>query len=190
MGELELLLLRKGMINNDEHSELTVPHRLYVEGCVMATTTISGEYIPPNAAHTWITSRFTILRLGGIVPAWKALIYHGAKARTSPRCGMISAGAIAAEAQKGAPSGQPKHAPPLVADSAKDKAIQDEASVSARCPWDGWKRGSTSSSSARRKRLNARAARKQHSRWRRRSQRTAPATMLDALSPHPTPRLH
>jgi uncharacterized coiled-coil protein SlyX len=31
-GELELLLLKKGIINNDERSELTVPHRLYVEG--------------------------------------------------------------------------------------------------------------------------------------------------------------
>jgi hypothetical protein len=30
-GELELLLLRKGIINKEERSELTAPHRLHVE---------------------------------------------------------------------------------------------------------------------------------------------------------------
>jgi hypothetical protein len=67
--------------------------------------------------------RFTML-LGGIVPAWKALVYHGAKARHFAQMRNDSAGAIAQEAKKGAPSDQPKLAPPLVADSYKDEASQ------------------------------------------------------------------
>jgi hypothetical protein len=52
---------------------------------------------------------------------WKAIAWDTAKLRNY-KMRADSAGAITAEAQKGAPSGQPKHAPPLAADSAKDKA--------------------------------------------------------------------
>jgi hypothetical protein len=85
----------------------------------------SGEYIPPKSTYLDNVEIYDP-ELGGIVPAWKALIYHGAKARHFAEMRNDSAGAVAAEAQKGAPSGQPKHAPPLAADSIKAKA-KDEA---------------------------------------------------------------
>ena len=87
----------------------------------MATDHDSGDYIPPLKTYLDDVPVYDA-ELGGIVPAWKSLIYHGAKARHFAQMRNDSAGAIAAEAQKGAPSGQPKHAPPLAADSAKDKA--------------------------------------------------------------------
>jgi hypothetical protein len=86
----------------------------------------SGEYIPPKSTYLDDVPIYDA-ELGGIVPAWKALIYHGAKARHFAEMRNDSAGAIAAEAQKGAPSGQPRHAPPLAADSIKAKAKKDEA---------------------------------------------------------------
>jgi hypothetical protein len=40
----------------------------------------SGEYIPP--AKTYLDDvEVYDAELGGVVPAWKSLIYHGAKAR-------------------------------------------------------------------------------------------------------------
>ena len=60
--------------------------------------------------------------LGCVVPAWKSLILRGALLKNRMIGRNDSAGAIAAEAQKGAPPSAPPKAPPLVADSAKDKA--------------------------------------------------------------------
>ena len=77
----------------------------------------SGEFIAPQSTYLDNVEIYDEA-LGGKIPAWKALIFYGARARAY----ADSAGAIAAEAQKGAPSGQPQHAPPLAADSAKDKA--------------------------------------------------------------------
>jgi hypothetical protein len=83
----------------------------------------SGEYTPPLKTYLDDVPVYDA-ELGGIVPAWKALVYHGAKARHFAQMRNDSAGAIAEEAEKGAPNH--KLAPPLVADAAsKDK---DEAS--------------------------------------------------------------
>jgi hypothetical protein len=60
--------------------------------------------------------------LGCVVPAWKSLILRGALLKNRMIGRNDSAGAVAAEAAKTA-SG-PKLPPPLVADSAKDKATQ------------------------------------------------------------------
>ena len=83
----------------------------------------SGEYIRPLPQYmdNLIVEHSEI----GQCELWKAIAWDTAKLRNYIHR-ADSAGAIAAEAQKGAPSGQPRHAPPLAADSIKAKA--DEAS--------------------------------------------------------------
>ena len=83
----------------------------------------SGEYIRPLPQYmdNLIVEHPEI----GQCELWKAIAWDTAKLRNYIHR-ADSAGAIAAEAQKGAPSGQPRHAPPLAADSIKAKA-KDEA---------------------------------------------------------------
>jgi hypothetical protein len=91
----------------------------------MAIDSDSGEYLQPQKTYLDDVEIYDA-ELGGVVPAWKSLIFHGVKARHLAQLRNDSAGAIAEEASKGAPSNQPKLPPPLVADAAsKDK---DEAS--------------------------------------------------------------
>jgi hypothetical protein len=82
----------------------------------------SGEYIRPLPQYmdNLIVEHPEL----GQCELWKAIAWDTAKLRNYKMKRADSAGAIAAEAQKGAPSGQPKIAPPLAADSlkAKDKA--------------------------------------------------------------------
>ena len=80
----------------------------------------SSEFIAPKSTYLDDVEIYDEA-LGGKIPAWKALIFYGARARAYAN----SAGAIAAEAQKTA-SG-PKLPPPLAADSIKAKAKKDEA---------------------------------------------------------------
>jgi hypothetical protein len=85
----------------------------------MAIDNDSGEFIAP--LKTYLDSiEIYDAELGGIVPAWKSLIYHGAKAKHFAQMRADSVAAISEEARKGKPSGEPKLAPPLVADSDKD----------------------------------------------------------------------
>jgi hypothetical protein len=82
----------------------------------------SGEgYIPPLKTYLDDVPVYDA-ELGGIVPAWKALVYHGAKARHFAQMRNDSAGAISEAAEKGAPSNQPKLPPPLVADAVEGGA--------------------------------------------------------------------
>jgi hypothetical protein len=157
----------------------------------MATDHDSGDYIPPKSTYLDDVPIYDA-ELGGIVPAWKALIYHGAKARHFAEMRNDSAGAIAAEAQKGAPAKQPKSPPPLAADSIKAKA--DEASKMKRV---------MAGLDALENRLDVLEAKKrrmdEEAECARRAEaalalaeeiaESAPATMLDALSPpRPDPR--
>jgi hypothetical protein len=83
----------------------------------------SGEYIQPQKTYLDDVEIFDE-ELGGLVPAWRSLIYHGVKAKHFAQMRNDSAGAIAEAAAKG--SSNHKLAPPLVADAtSKDK---DEAS--------------------------------------------------------------
>jgi hypothetical protein len=86
----------------------------------MAIDHDSGDYIPPKSTYLDDVPIYDP-ELGGIVPAWKALIYHGAKARHFAEMRNDSAGAIAAAAAAKASEAPPK-APPLVADAASAKA--------------------------------------------------------------------
>jgi hypothetical protein len=81
----------------------------------------SGEYTPPLKTYLDDVPIYDP-ELGGIVPAWKALIYHGAKARHFAQMRNDSAGQISEEAAKS--SEAPPKAPPLVADCVKAKATQ------------------------------------------------------------------
>jgi hypothetical protein len=82
----------------------------------MAIDNDSGDYTPPLKTYLDDVPIYDP-ELGGIVPAWKALIYHGAKARHFAQMRNDSVGQITEEAAKTA-----SEAPPLVADSAKAKA--------------------------------------------------------------------
>ncbi len=77
----------------------------------------SGEYIRPLPQYmdNLIVEHPEI----GQCELWKAIAWDTAKLRNY-KMRADSAGAIAAEAQKGAPSGQQKRAPPLVADAAEE----------------------------------------------------------------------
>ena len=69
----------------------------------------SGIFIPP--AKTYLDDiEIYDAELGGLVPAWKSLIYHGYKARRFAQLRADSAGAV----DEGAGIQQP---PPLVADA-------------------------------------------------------------------------
>ena len=154
----------------------------------MATDHDSGEYIPPLKTYLDDVPIYDA-ELGGIVPAWKSLIYHGAKARHFAQMRNDSAGAIAAEAQKGAPSGQPKHAPPLADDSAKDKASK----MKLQSALDALGRLETRLDQfEQRKAEEAECARRAEAALALAEQiaEDAPATMLDALSPTRPQRLH
>lgn len=88
----------------------------------------SGDYIRPLPQY--LDNLIVEHPVIGTCELWKAIAWDTAQLRNYKMKRADSAGTIAAEAQKGAPSGQPKHAPPLVADAAsKDK---DEASVMER----------------------------------------------------------
>ena len=85
----------------------------------------SGEYIRPLPQYmdNLIVEHPEI----GQCELWKAIAWDTAKLRNYKMKRGDSAGAITQEAQRGAPSGQPKHAPPLVADAVskdKDEAAQ------------------------------------------------------------------
>jgi hypothetical protein len=126
--------------------------------------------------------------LGGIVPAWKALIYHGAKARHFAQMRNDSAGAIVAAAAAKASEAPPK-APPLVADSAKDKATQTKLQSAL----DAMGRLETRLDQfEQRKADEAECARRAEAALALAEQiaEDAPATMLDALSPTRPQRLH
>ena len=145
----------------------------------MATDHDSGDYIHP--LRTYLDeSRFTMLNWA-VSSAWKALIYHGAKAHQFARCEIL-AGAIAAEAAQDRTSGRLSTAA-ASRRQRQSQGDQDEAPVERSIPWAVGNAARPVRASARRKRLNARAARKQPLLWRRKSQKSAPATMLDALSP-------
>jgi hypothetical protein len=88
----------------------------------MAIYNDSGEYTPPLKTYLDDVPIYDP-ELGGIVPAWKALVYHGAKARHFAQMRNDSAGQITEEAAKTTSEALPK-APPLVADSLKPKATQ------------------------------------------------------------------
>ena len=95
----------------------------------MAINNNSGEYIPPLKTYLDDVPIYDP-ELGGIVPAWKALVYHGAKARHFAQMRNDSATEVAATAAAKASDAPPK-APPLVADSVKAKATRTQAPVSA-----------------------------------------------------------
>ena len=85
----------------------------------------SGDYIRPLPQYmdNLIVEHPEI----GQCELWKAIAWDTAKLRNYKMKRADSAGAITQEAQRGAPSGQPKHAPPLVADAVskdKDEAAQ------------------------------------------------------------------
>jgi hypothetical protein len=83
----------------------------------MAHDPDTGQHIEPQKSYLDDIEIFDE-ELGCVVPAWKSLIYHGVKARHLAQMKRAdSAGAIKEEAQKGAPPGEPKLAPPLVADA-------------------------------------------------------------------------
>jgi hypothetical protein len=93
----------------------------------MATDNDSGgEYIRPLPQY--MDNLIVTHPELGQTELWKAIAWETSKLRNYMHR-ADSASAIAAEAQKGAPSGQPKHAPPLIAGASKDK---DEASVMER----------------------------------------------------------
>ena len=72
----------------------------------------SGEYIQPQKTYLDDVEIYDA-ELGGVVPAWKSLIYHGVKARHLAQVRADSAGHID-EAGREAPY---QTAPPLVADA-------------------------------------------------------------------------
>ena len=76
----------------------------------------SGEFIAPKFTYLDDVEVYDA-ELGGVVPAWKSLIYHGAKARQFAQLRADSAGHI--DEQAGT-----KQPPPLVAD-AIDKVKTD-----------------------------------------------------------------
>lgn len=146
----------------------------------------SGEYTPPLKTYLDEVPIYDP-ELGGIVPAWKALIYHGAKARHFAQMRNDSAGVIAAEAAKTA-SG-PKLPPPLVADSAKDKATQTklqsalDALGRLETRLDQFEQRKAEEAECTRRAEAALALAEEIA-------ESAPATMLDALSPTRPQRLH
>jgi hypothetical protein len=150
----------------------------------------SGEYNEPKKTYLDDVPVYDA-ELGGIVPAWKALVYHGAKARHFAQLRNDSAGAIAQEANKGAPSNQPKLAPPLVADAIdKDEASQMERIYSALSDLEARldvleerKRKADEEAECTRRAEAALALAEQIA-------ESAPSTMLDALSPAPNQRLN
>jgi hypothetical protein len=77
----------------------------------------SGIFIPP--AKTYLDDiEIYDAELGGLVPAWKSLIYHGYKARRFAQLRADSAGAV----DEGAGIQQP---PPLVADGIAQRSRAD-----------------------------------------------------------------
>jgi hypothetical protein len=76
----------------------------------------SGEFIAPKFTYLDDVEVYDA-ELGGLVPAWKSLIYHGAKARQFAQLRADSASAVDQEAGI-------KQPPPLVAD-AIDKVKTD-----------------------------------------------------------------
>jgi hypothetical protein len=83
----------------------------------------SGEFIEPKKTYLDDVEIFDE-ELGGVIPAWKSLIYHGVKAKHLAQHRADSAAAISEEAQKGAPSSEPKRAPPLVADAVEASQME------------------------------------------------------------------
>jgi hypothetical protein len=153
----------------------------------MATDHDSGEYIPPKSTYLDDVPIYDP-ELGGIVPAWKSLIYHGAKARHFAQMRNDSAGVIAAEAAKTV-SG-PKLPPPLVADAVgKDKASK----MKLQSALDALGRLETRLDQfEQRKAEEAECARRAEAALALAEEiaESAPATMLDALSPTRPQRLH
>jgi hypothetical protein len=80
----------------------------------MATDHDSGDYIRPLPQY--LDNLMVSHPELGTCEFWKVLAWETSKLRNAV-ARADSAGAIAAEAQKGAPSGQPRHAPPLAADT-------------------------------------------------------------------------
>jgi hypothetical protein len=80
----------------------------------------SGEFISPQKTYLDEVEIYDA-ELGGVVPAWKSLIYHGAKARQFAQLRADSAADI--DEQAGV-----KQPPPLVADA----VAQTEADIAKR----------------------------------------------------------
>jgi hypothetical protein len=77
----------------------------------------SGEFIPP--AKTYLDDiEIYDAELGGVVPAWKSLIYHGYRARRFAQLRADSASAV--DQQAGF-----KQPPPLVADAIAQRSRAD-----------------------------------------------------------------
>jgi hypothetical protein len=153
----------------------------------MAIDPDSGEFIPPKSTYLDSVEVYDA-ELGGVVPAWKSLIYHGAKARHFAQMRNDSAGAIAEAAAKG--SSNHKLPPPLVADAAEGKApdmthvLQVIADLEARLDvLEERKRKQQEEAECVRRAEAALALAEQIA-------GSAPATMLDALPPAPKQRLN
>ena len=150
----------------------------------------SGEYIPPKSTYLDDVPVYDA-ELGGIVPAWKALVYHGAKARHFAQMRNDSAsGHITEEAQKGQPSDRPKLPPPLVADAVgKDKASK----MKLQSALDALGRLETRLDQfEQRKAEEAECARRAEAALAlvEKIAEEAPEAMFDALPPAPKQRLH
>jgi hypothetical protein len=78
----------------------------------------SGEFIPPKTTYLDDVEIYDA-ELGGVVPAWKSLIWHGAKAR---RFAQLRADSAAGHIDEQAGIKQP---PPLVADAIAQKSKAD-----------------------------------------------------------------
>ena len=121
----------------------------------------SGEYLQTQKTYLDDLEIYDP-ELGCVVPAWKSLILRGALLKNRMIGRNDSAGAIAAEAQKGAPPSAPPKAPPLVADSAKDKAskMKLQSALDALAKAVGNAARPVRAACAMLKRPNARAARR------------------------------
>ena len=125
----------------------------------------------------------------GTCELWKAIAWDTAKLRNYKMKRADSAASITAEPERGAPSGQPKHAPPLAADSAKAKATQTKLQSAL----DALGRLETRLDQfEQRKAQGAECARRAEAALALAEEiaESAPATMLDALPPGPKQRLN
>jgi hypothetical protein len=153
----------------------------------MAIDNSGGEYIRPLPQYmdNLIVEHSEL----GQCELWKAIAWDTAKLRNYKMKRADSAGAIAAEAQKGAPSGQPKHAPPLVADAAEEASKMKRVMAGLDALEN---RLDVLEAKKRRMDEEAECARRAEAALALAEQiaEDAPATMLDALSPTRPQRLH